>query len=69
MSGHFLVHAMQCTCTQTRPRFILSSERDFFLGNGVRTQIDSKGKILSTGSSDEDRTYDAASRRTASPTH
>ena len=37
-----------CVCTQTRPRFILSSER-VFLGNGVRNHVNSKGKIPSTG--------------------
>ena len=42
------VRAMKCVCAQTRPRFILSSERDFF-GNGVRTHVNSKGKIPSTG--------------------
>ena len=40
-----------------------------FSGNGVRTHVNSKGKILSTGSSEVDRTHDAASGRTASPTH
>ena len=39
-----------------------------FLGNGVRIHTNSKGKIP-TGSSEEDRTRDAASGRTASPTH
>ena len=33
---------------QTRPRFILSSERVFW-GKGVRTHVNSKGKIPSTG--------------------
>ena len=40
-----------------------------FWGNGVRTHVNSKGKIPSTGGSEEVRTRDAASRRTASPTH
>ena len=35
---------MEYMCAQTRARFILSSER-FFLGNGVRTHVNSKGKI------------------------
>ena len=39
------------------------------LGNGVRADVNSKGKIPSTGGSRESRTCDAASRRTASPTH
>ena len=43
-----------------------------FWGNGVRTHVNSKGKIHSTGkqfSPEEDGTHDAASSRTASPTH
>ena len=42
------------------------------LGNGVRTHVNSKGKMPSSGkkfSSEEDRTHGAASSRTASPTH
>ena len=39
------------------------------LGNGVRTHVNSKGKIPSVGSSEEDQTHDDASRGTASPTH
>ena len=38
-----------------------------FLGYEVRTHLNSKGKVLSTGSSEEDRTHGAASLRTASP--
>ena len=38
-------------------------------GNGVRTQVNSKVKITSTGNSEEDLTHDAVSRRKASPTH
>ena len=33
---------MECMCAQTRPRFIVSSER--VLGKGVRTYVNSKGK-------------------------
>ena len=40
-----------------------------FGGNGVRTHVNSKGKIPSTGGSEQDRTRDAASCRTVSPTH
>ena len=40
-----------------------------FWGNGVRTHVNSKGKIPSTGGSEEDGTRDAASGSTASPTH
>ena len=61
---------MECVCAQTRPRFILSSERVW--GNGVRNHVNSKGKIKFTGkkiSPEEYRTRDSASSRTASPTH
>ena len=47
----------------------LYSHMKEFLGNGVRTHVNSKGKIPSTGGSEEGRTHDAASRKTASPTH
>ena len=57
-----LVYTLICTAW-----FILSSKR--VLGNGVRTYVDSKGKILSTEGSEEVQTCVAASRRTASPTH
>ena len=59
---------MECMCAQTRPRFILSSER--VLGGGVRTHVNSKGKISSTekSSPEEVQTHDAASSRTA-PNH
>ena len=40
-----------------------------YLRNGVRTHVNSKGKIPTTRSSEEDRTHDSSSRRTASPTH
>ena len=43
----FGVPTMECMYAQTRPRFILSSER--VLGNGVRTHVTFKGKIPSTG--------------------
>ena len=45
------VHAMECVCAQTRPLFILSSER--VLGNGVRIHISSKGKMPAMGGSEE----------------
>ena len=44
----FWVRAMKCMFAQTRPRFILSSER-VYLGNGVWTHFNSKGKIPFTG--------------------
>ena len=40
-----------------------------FWGNGVRNHVNSKGKIPSTGGSEEVQTHYAASGRTASPTH
>ena len=51
--------------------FGLFSHREEFLGNGVRIHVVSKGKILSTGGSEEDQTQDTASHRTVSqtPTH
>ena len=64
----FRVRAMECMCAQTRPWFKLSFKR-VFLGNEVRTHVNSKGKILSTGGSEEDRARNAASRRIVSPTH
>ena len=63
----FWLHVMECMCTQTRPRFILSSEG--VLGRGVRIHVNSKGKIPSTGGSEEVWTCDTASCRTACPTH
>ena len=55
-------------CAQTRPRFILSSERLFFWGGGGGVEselmLTPKEKFSS-----EDRTHDAASSRTAGPTH
>ena len=38
-------------------------------GNGVRIHVNSKGKIPSTGISEENQTHAAAASRTASPTH
>ena len=63
----FWIHAMERMCAQTRPWFILWSER--VLGNGVRIHVNSKGKISCTGGSEGGQTHDAASDRTASPTH
>ena len=40
-----------------------------FGGNGVRTHVNSKRKIPSTGGSEEGEIGETASRRTASPTH
>ena len=40
-----------------------------YWGNVVRTHVNFEGKIPSSGGSEEDRICDAASRKTASPTH
>ena len=61
---------MECMCAQTRPLFILSSER--VLGNGVRTHVNSEEKTLSTAtkfSTEEDGTHDSTSSRTAGLAH
>ena len=50
----------------------LYSDPKEFWGIGIRTYVHSKGKIPSTGKKNllkEDGTHDAASSRTASPTH
>ena len=39
------------------------------LGNGVRSHVNSKGEIPSTGGSEEGWIHNTASRRTVSPTH
>ena len=60
---------MESMCAQTWPRWSHPKE---ILGNGVKTHINPKGKIPSTGkkfSSEEDQTQDAASSIRASPTH
>ena len=61
----FWVRAMKCMRAQTRPRFILSSER-VFLGNGVWTHVNSKGKIPSMGKCPQ-RRIEPAMLWTASP--
>ena len=40
-----------------------------FVGNGVRTHVNSEGKIPSSRGSEEDPTHNAGSGRTASPAH
>ena len=61
------VCVMECVCA--RLDLDLYSHLKDLLGNGVRTHVNSKGKIPSTGGSEEDRTCDTASRRTTRPTH
>ena len=61
---------MKCMSAQTRPRFILSSVK--VLG-GMESEPmltpREKSTLPEKFSSEEDRTHDAASSRTASPTH
>ena len=45
----------------------LYSRPEELLGNGVRAHVNCKGKVPFTGCSEEDRTGEAASHRTASP--
>ena len=58
----------ECMCAQSRPWSVLSFE---FGGNGVKTHLTPREKSLlpEKFSQEEDRTQDAASSRTASPTH
>ena len=70
----FGVRAMECMCALTRPRSILSSERVWGEGVGVESELmlTPRGKALLPEkkiSSEEDRTHDAATSRTVSPTH
>ena len=63
----FRVRPVDCMCTQTRPRSILSSER--VLVKGVRTHVNSKGKTPLPEAQKRFEPAAPASRRTASPTH
>ena len=69
MSGSF--EFVQCNACMHRLDLGLYSHWKEFLGNGVRTHVNSKGNksLSSTGGSEEDGTCDAASRRTANPLH
>ena len=66
----FWVHAMECMCAQTRPWFMLSSER---FGGGMESEPmltpREKSPLPEKVTSEEDQTQDTASNRTASPTH
>ena len=57
---------MECMCAQTKPWFILSSER--VLGNEIRTHVNSMGKIPSYGASEQDRTCCGYSEPNTLPT-
>ena len=70
MSGSF--ESVQWNICVQRLDLSLYSNPKEFLGNGVRTHVNSNGKIPSTGkkfSLEKDRTHDIASHRTANPTH
>ena len=67
MSGSF--ESVQWNACVHRLDLDLNSNQKEFLGNGVRTHFNSKGKIPSTGNSGKDRTRNTASCRTASPTY
>ena len=59
MSGYF---EMQCMCAQTGPPQY--SYPKVFVGNGVRTHVNSKGKSPLPDGSEQGRTCDAALDRT-----
>ena len=70
MSGPF--ESVQWHASEHRLDLGLYSHLKEFCGNGVRTHVNFRGKIHSTGknfSPEEYQTDDAASSRTASPTH
>ena len=67
MSGSF--QSLQWNACVHRLDLGLYSHPKEFWGNGVRTYVNSKGKIPSTRGSEKDQTDDAVSCRTASPTH
>ena len=56
-------------CAQTRPRFLLSSERVFGEWSQPMLTPKEKSPPPENFSSEEDRTHGAASSGTASPTH
>ena len=67
MSGSF--ESMRWDACVHRLDLGLYSDPTEFRGNGVRTHVNSKGKMPSTGGSEEGRICDAASQRTVSPRH
>ena len=67
MSGS--LESMRWNVCVHRLGFGLYSHLKEFLGNGLRTHVNSKKIIPSTGSSEEDQTHDTASRRITNPTH
>ena len=69
MSGSF--ESVRWSACVRRLDLSLYSHPKEFLGNGVRTHVNSKGKIPTTRiiSSEEDRSHDAASSRITSTKH
>ena len=69
MSGSF--ESMRWNACVHRLDLDLYSCAKEFLGNGVKTHVNSEGKSLlpEKFSSEEDQTHDTASSRTASPAH
>ena len=67
MSGSF--ESVQWNVCVHRLDLGLYSHLKEFWGNGVRTHVNSKGKIPSTRGKEQDQTRDSASCRTVSPTH
>ena len=67
MSGSF--DPVQRHASAQRLDFGLYSHSREFWGNGVRTHVNSKGKIPSTRGSEEGQTCNSASCRTVSPTN
>ena len=67
MSGSF-EYVWWNACVHRLDLGLCSHPKEFW-GNGTRNHVNSKGKIPTTGGSEEGWTHDAASHRTASPTH
>ena len=61
--------SVRCNACVHRLNLGFFSHLKEFIGNGVRTHVNSKGEIHFTRSSEEDPTHNAASCRTASSTH
>ena len=72
-AGYVLLLAFTCLGHEVSGSFESVGLNVYFhprvLGNGVRTHVNSKGKIPSTGGQEQDRTRDATSCRTVSPTY
>ena len=67
MQWNVCMHRQWNVCMHRQDLSLYSHPKEF-LGIGVRTHVDLKGKTPTTRCSYEDQTHDAASLRTASPT-